>query len=258
MLNLAEYRTKPDRLADLLPWAALVAPGIILNKDGSFQRSFRFRGPDLDSVTEAELVGVAARANNALRRLGSGWALFIEAERRPAPAYPAGHFPDPVSELVDAERRAAFERTGRHYESQAVLTLLYLPPADPVARAGRWLVETGAAETGTSEIGAGPDGEGQKGEVRDWRQELAAFRLEADRVIDLLGACLPEVQALSDAETLTYLHGAISTKRHPVAVPAIPFALDGLLVDMPLTGGLEPMLGDAHLRTLTLLGAVDK
>jgi type IV secretory pathway VirB4 component len=30
--------------------------------------------------------------------------------------------------------------------------------------------------------------------------------------------------------------------------------LDGLLADTPLTGGLEPMLGNLHLRTLTVLG----
>ena len=48
MLNLAEYRKKPRVLADFLPWAALVAAGVVLNKDGSFQRTARFRGPDLD------------------------------------------------------------------------------------------------------------------------------------------------------------------------------------------------------------------
>jgi type IV secretory pathway VirB4 component len=71
MMNLAEYRGKPKRLADYLPWAALVAPGIILNKDGSFQRTASFRGPDLDSATPAELIGATARLNSALRRLGS-------------------------------------------------------------------------------------------------------------------------------------------------------------------------------------------
>ena len=30
MLNLAEYQKRPKRLADYLPWAALVAPGIVL------------------------------------------------------------------------------------------------------------------------------------------------------------------------------------------------------------------------------------
>src|SRR5690606_24438740 len=62
------------------------------------------------------------------------------------------------------------------------------------------------------------------------------------------------VRALGDAETLTFLHAAISTHRHPVAIPETPIYLDGLLADTPLTGGLEPMLGIEHLRTLTILG----
>jgi len=70
MLNLAEYRQRPALLADWLPWAGLVAPGVILNKDGSFQRTARFRGPDLDSATQGELIATTARLNNALRRLG--------------------------------------------------------------------------------------------------------------------------------------------------------------------------------------------
>ena len=56
MLNLKEYAETPVLLADYLPWACLVAPGVVLNKDGSFQRSARFRGPDLDSATPAELM----------------------------------------------------------------------------------------------------------------------------------------------------------------------------------------------------------
>jgi type IV secretory pathway VirB4 component len=88
MLNLTEYRAKADRLADFLPWAALVADGVVLNKDGSFQRTAHFRGPDLDSAVPAELVAVSARLNNALRRLGSGWAVFFEAQRNPALGYP--------------------------------------------------------------------------------------------------------------------------------------------------------------------------
>jgi type IV secretion system protein VirB4 len=69
MMNLAEYRNRSAGLADFLPWAALVERGVVLNKDGSFQRTARFRGPDLDSATSAELVGVTARLNNALHRV---------------------------------------------------------------------------------------------------------------------------------------------------------------------------------------------
>ena len=117
MLSLAEYRPRAERIADLLPWAALVAPGVVLNKDGSFQRTLRFRGPDLESSTEAELVAVAARVNNMLKRFGSGWALFFDAERMAALGYPDSQFPDPASWLIDMERQASFEGGRDHFES---------------------------------------------------------------------------------------------------------------------------------------------
>ena len=65
---------------------------------------------------------------------------------------------------------------------------------------------------------------------------------------------MPEIAWLDDGETLTYLHSTVSTKRQRVRVPEIPMYLDALLADQPLTGGLEPMLGDAHLRVLTVVG----
>jgi type IV secretion system protein TrbE len=67
MFNLSEYRNKPQHLADFLPWAALVDEGIVLNKDGSFQRTARFRGPDLKSATDAEL-GHRFRTLNHIRQ----------------------------------------------------------------------------------------------------------------------------------------------------------------------------------------------
>jgi len=237
MLNLAEYRSRPDRLADHLPWAALVAPGIVLNKDGGFQRSFAFRGPDLESSTEAELVATSARVNNVLRRFGSGWALFFDAERIEALGYPECHFPDPASALVDKERQASFEGERDHYESRFHLALVWLPPADAQAGAERAFIEKAEPERG-----------------RDWREALAAFTSETDRAFDLFSALLPEMRALDDEETLTFLHSAISERRHPVAAPATPVYLDALLADTPLTGGLEPVLGGLHLRTISLLG----
>lgn len=237
MMNLAEYRRSSTRLADFLPWAALVDAGIILNKDGSFQRTARFRGPDLDSAVPAELVAVAGRLNNALRRLGSGWAIFVEAQRHSAGAYPPDIFPDVASALVDAERRAQFEEEGAHYDSSYYLTFVYLPPAEDAARAERLLYE-GSSRTPSA----------------DAREVLSGFADRTDRVLQLIEGFMPECAWLGDEETLTYLHSTISIKRHRVRVPEIPMYLDALLADQPLTGGLEPMLGTAHLRVLSVIG----
>src|ERR1700728_2006266 len=101
MFRLAEYRERPCCLADFLPWAGLVAPGVVLNKDGSFQRTAGFRGPDLDSATQSELIAPAAHLNNALKRLHSGWALFVEAARYASADYPKSRFPEGLSWLID-------------------------------------------------------------------------------------------------------------------------------------------------------------
>ncbi|WP_291198215.1 conjugal transfer protein TrbE [Hyphomonas sp.] len=249
MLNLLEYAAAPRLLADYLPWAALVAPGVILNKDGAFQTTFRYRGPDLESSTESELVAVMARVNNAIRRFGSGWALFFEAVREDAGDYPSSDFSDAVSWLIDEERAVAAEGegyetshrdgtpNGSRFESTYYLTLLWLPPPDSNARAEKALIERPER----------PEGAG-------WRERLLVFQQQAERTLDLLSTAMPEVAPLSDSETLTYLHACISSRRHRVAAPAIPVFLDAILADEPFTGGLEPMIGDAHLRVLTILG----
>ena len=236
MLSLREYRNKADRLADFLPWAALVAPGVVLNKDGSFQRSARFRGPDLDSATPSELIATTARLNSALRRLGSGWAIFVEAVRRPAQDYPECDFPDPASALVERERAAQFSEEGAHFESGYFLTLLWMPPAEDAARAESWLYE----------------GRAEKGIIP--KELLEGFIDRTERLLRLIEGFVPEVAWLDDGETLTYLHSCISTRVQRVRVPETPMHLDALLADEPLTGGLEPMLGRAHLRTLTVVG----
>jgi type IV secretory pathway VirB4 component len=97
MWNLGEYRKHPQRLADHLPWATFIAPGVMLNKDGSLQKTVAFRGPDLDSSTPYELVAARARMNNVLRRLGSHWCVHVEASRHLAEVYPASEFPNPVA-----------------------------------------------------------------------------------------------------------------------------------------------------------------
>ncbi|TIT24248.1 MAG: conjugal transfer protein TrbE [Mesorhizobium sp.] len=236
MMNLAEYRKKSASLVDYLPWAALVAPGVVLNKDGSFQRTARFRGPDLDSATPAELVGTTARLNGALRRLGSGWAIFVEAQRNPASGYPESQLPDCASALLDIERREQFEDSGVLFESSYFLTFVWLPPAEEASRMESWLYE-GREKTG----------------VDPW-ELLKSFVDRTDRVLNLVEGFVPEADWLDDGETLSYLHSTISTRRHRVRVPETPMHLDSLLVDQPLAGGLEPRLGDAHLRTLTITG----
>lgn len=238
MFKITEYRERADRLTDLLPWAALVRPGVVLNKDGSFLRAMRYRGPDLESSTNEQLVSSTARLNNALKRLGSGWAIYVEARRQHAGAYPdEGHFPDPVSWLIDASRRDFFEREGEHFESEYVLCFQYLPEAEAVSKLSRMFVV----------------GEAKKAE-ENYNDQLDYFCMQVDRLFDILKDFMFDAEFLDDSAMLSYLHQCVSTKNHTVKVPDVPVYLDSLLADMPLTGGLTPKLGDSFIHTVSVMG----
>jgi len=90
--------------------------GIILNKDGSFQRTAKFR--DQTSTARCRL-NLPPSPSSEQRLASSGIRLgrIVEAQRHFAGAYPPNTFPDVASALVDAERRAQFEEAGAHYES---------------------------------------------------------------------------------------------------------------------------------------------
>lgn len=237
MRFLEEYRRRPALLADHLPWAALIAPGVVLNKDGSFLSACRFRGPDLESSTEDELMATRARLNNALRRLASGWCLHVEARRRPAAAYPESGFDLAAAWLMDAERRDRFDRGDPAFETDFRLALTWLPPADETRRMERWMFD-GAPEAGG----------------RDAHQALATYRREAETLFDLLADALPEIERLEDAALLTWLHDTVSSRALAVRPPETPMFLDALLADTPLTGGIAPRLGDAWLKTVSVRG----
>ncbi|MDQ1193895.1 type IV secretion/conjugal transfer VirB4 family ATPase [Brevundimonas vesicularis] len=236
MRFLDEHRRRPALLADHLPWAALVAPGVVLNKDGSLTCGLRFRGPDLDSASDLELMSVRARLNNALKRLGSGWCLHVEARRRAAEAYPASAFEIAAAWLVDAERRALFETSEPAYETDYRAALTWLPPADQTRRIERVLFD-----------GADPAS-------RDWRTALDAFSRETQQIVDLLADALPEVERLDDGALLSWLHDCVSPRSIPLQLPATPMFLDAWLADAPLLGGVAPTLDGQTLKVVSVRG----
>src|SRR5579863_9288698 len=136
-----EHREHPRGLADLLLPYALIDDGILLQQDGSLLTGWSFRGPDMMSAAPAEMDALSARFNHVLR-LGSGWMIQCDAIRSRAPGYPeAGAFPDPVTRVIDDERRQQFMAEGAHYESEYFLTLTYLPPVEAEQKAQGFMFE---------------------------------------------------------------------------------------------------------------------
>ena len=237
MFKLASFYKNPSCLADLLPWAALVAPGVVLNKDGSLQRTCLFRGPDLESASDEQLQVAMAQLNNVLKRLGSGWAMYFEA-RREAMSCPTPHSAtgSPLALLIDLEHHKRFSEKAANFQSHYYLTLQYLPSTQLQKSLWRNFIKQADA-------------------LQEAEQEsLQTFIDQTQRIFIILKDLCFDAHFLSDEETLTFLHSAISNKVQPVHIPATPIYLDALLADTPLVAGMEPMLGNEHVRTLTIIG----
>ncbi len=254
MMSFSPYAHQPSRLEDFLPWALLVGPGVVLNKDGSFQKTARFRGPDVRSSTPDELVSFVARANNVFRRLGSGWAIYIEAERTEVTDYPTGVFGDDLSRLVDSERAAAFEQASSQFETIHHLTLQWTPAPDASRKASAFFFELDQAKQAPTKQA---DKSRKAGGAIDRQVALDAleqFTTSCDHAFGLFAAVVAEFHQLDDDETLTYLKRAVSDRQTPMRAPAAAAFIDGLICDAPFIGGVAPVLGGKHLRLLTIKG----
>ncbi|RNA64500.1 conjugal transfer protein TrbE [Prosthecochloris sp. ZM_2] len=238
MLSLKEYREPTTRLPDYLPWAALIAPGVVLQKDSCLQKTLGFRGPDLASSSESELMSAVARLNNALKRLGSGWSLFVESQRFACSGYPSSEWGNRAAWLVDVERREQFSEAGAHFESSYYLTFVWQLPENRSKKLG----------------GLFFDDPVKRDDVVDNERDLEFFVKSVREIMDIMSGVFVEVHELDDDETLTYLHSTVSTNRHRVKAPEVPMYLDALLPDQPLTNGDIPMLGDEFIPVCTFTG----
>jgi type IV secretion/conjugal transfer VirB4 family ATPase len=215
---------------------AAASQAVILGKDGSLLAGWSYRGPDASAATAADLDALSAQVSRALLPLGDGWMLHWDAIRRPAPGYaPAGAFPDPVTALLDEERRRAYQATAAHFETDTYLTLTHLPPPDLYSRLARRFVQGDAA--------------GQA----SWNDVLAAFRRAAGDLERRLGAAL-RLRRLDADDLLTLLHTCLTGLDHPVKAPAPATELDSFLADQQVLGGWRPRIGRLALRAVAIQG----
>src|SRR5438094_8958321 len=111
-----EYQPHPRWRAahvyDVVPWRAIVAPGVVLQKYRyGLQRTYAVRGPDVQGDTPEVQGALMLQANAVLKRLGGRWMLQSEAQRARVQELPPAPWTHPVPALIDQERRQALLTT---------------------------------------------------------------------------------------------------------------------------------------------------
>jgi type IV secretion system protein VirB4 len=224
----------------LLPWNFITKfhDGVVVQKDGILQRTFAYRAPDIDSSGAFEVNGLALRVNDFAKRLGSGWAFQLEAQRfysneypRADFAYQSGSFDALAPYLIDRERDAAFSAAGSHFESSYFLTFIWKPPSENVKKLAEMFIQGGGAHP---EAG------------RSIRENVERFVNETDDAAALLANDML-IAPLSNEETAAYLHSAVSLNRHPIRFPCTQILLDRILPDSELVTSLTMKLGDYYI-----------
>ncbi|UEM18244.1 conjugal transfer protein TrbE (plasmid) [Bradyrhizobium barranii subsp. barranii] len=252
MVALRTFRHSGPSFADLVPYAGLVANGIVLLKDGSLMAGWYFAGPDSESSTDAERNGVSRQINTILARLGSGWMIQVEAVRVPTTDYPVRqdcYFPDPVTRAIDDERRSRFEQERGHFESRHAIILSWRPPERRRAGLARYIysdAESRSASYADTAI------ESFRTSVREVEQYLASVlsirRIETREVEERDGTRMARYD-----ELFQFIRFCITGENHPIRLPDIPMYLDWLAT-AELQHGLSPMVENRFLGVVAIDG----
>ena len=231
---LKEYSEEKGKLSSYVPWICLIDKGVVLNKNGTLQKTLKYRGYDLDSSTVYELKNINAKLNDVIKRFGQGWSLNVEARRKRCTDYIEAENEILAIDIIEKERKLNFLEN-EHFESEYYLTIVQLIPTDNSKKVGEIFLEYA-----------------KKSEILD--KTLENFNKEFKKILNLFKEIFLEVTELNDEETYTYLHSCVSTKTDKIVVPEIPYAIANYLCDSDLVGGLKPKLRGKEIRCISIQG----
>src|SRR5229473_4688238 len=121
--DLGRRKDRRIGMPDLLNYAFLGAPGVVVLKDGALMACFAYRGPDLNSASALEISALKHHINANLAALvDDGFMINADLIRHPSIEYPGGGaFPDPTTVLIDRERELHYSAVGKHFETSFIL-----------------------------------------------------------------------------------------------------------------------------------------
>ncbi|EAQ2882464.1 transporter [Salmonella enterica] len=251
MLALAPFRSKAAGLPDLLNYAALIDEGVVLGKDGSLMAGFFFRGDDAASATTSERNYLTALVNQYLARFGSGWSVWTDASRLASPGYPApdeSHFPEPITALIDAERRSTFVKDQSLFESEYALILTYLPPSRRDSKLAEMVYDDDGVDDSDPADRLLLDFKKKLDDLHDGVGDLLHMRRMATITVG------EGEDAYQSDELVNYLHYTLTDEPIALRIPDCPMYLDAWLGYPTLWPGDTPKVGDKFVSCVAIEG----
>jgi type IV secretion system protein VirB4 len=234
-MNIAEIKNKFTRsrktygknsIIPDLPWAVLLGYGVVLSKKGYLQKTFAFRGPDLQAADGSIVNQISQYINVPIMRLGTGWAVQWHVHHYTTNEYPGAIFTHPAAYLIDKEREKNFTNYGKHFESAFYITFMYKPPVDLVKKSTGLFFEQGRSEKSM-------DGEMEK----FLRRVFEITRVLSSKMM---------MSELDDDETIQLLHISCTLKRHYLRAPMLGYFLDNIMNDVKIDNTTPLRIGTTY------------
>lgn len=240
-------------LPDLLNYGFIIDEGIYLNKDGSVSAGFYYRSPDMNSSTPSQRNHIASQMNTLLSRFQSGWVIHVDAIRKPIVDYPLSnenHFTHPINKLIDAERRAFFEKKGNHYESLFSIVLTYTPPNRAKSKIADLMFDDGTKNHQTDLSSK---------MLKTFNAKLDEFETLASNIVKIHRMLAHEYedeynQTHTRDEFLEFLNFTITGSFHPINIPPLGAYLDSYIGAHQLLGGMTPKLDEKYIGVVAIEG----
>jgi type IV secretion system protein TrbE len=257
-----EFRTKRAGLSDLLRYASIIRPGLLLGKGGELISTYSYRGPDTQCASQQDLNFLRTRVASMLKKLGGGWMLHSTTLRKESiTCKEGGAFPDAVTLAIDRERVGQYRLEGAHFENEYYLTFTYLPDALLVSKVKEFSYDT--------------SDKGRMNPARIAAKSIDYFERQCVDHIGTLESCMSNkllrlsARQVTDPVTqrlvwyddqLAYVHECLTGVAQPIRLPAqaVPVGVDHLIGSYGFYPGIRPALGGNHIRVVAIESPPDE
>jgi type IV secretion system protein TrbE len=119
-------KLKKRPIAEVAPWATMVTPGLVLDKDGSLLMAGTFDGVDADSPNKSDISGARDNLDHACKNFDHRITAWWRMSHRRVRGDIDGEFVSSADERVDAINRS-ITSSGKYFRNSHSLALAFTP-----------------------------------------------------------------------------------------------------------------------------------
>lgn len=242
---------------DILNYAAEIDNGIIVCKDGSLIAAYEYTTPDTASSSDEEQEQLSVFFNNAIKDLGEEWIIYTDLVRTSTDSYSNAkdsHFKDPVSYLIDQERRHYFsgDKFNKVYESKNILTIVWIPPMLSVQKIQNLMIVDTSVQEKKSNSKSTND------LIRKFKNQIVQIEQKLSIAVKLKRLSVENTeidgQNVTCDRLLEHLNYCITGNNHPIRLPSQLMYLDQQLGAHDFYAALTPKIDDTYIGVINIEG----